>query len=202
MWPLIVLTMGISVSGVIAPGPMLTVVLAKSYKTPWAGTYMSLGHAVIEVPLIVLIYFGFARFFENHTVQLILAILGGSMILWMSIDMFRSRRKIVQEGKDLPYSAFTAGITMSALNPFFLLWWATAGSLLVMKFLDFGVQGLFVVIIAHWVCDLIWLSAISQIFHRTHHFLPPRFQEGLFIIMALFLAGFGLYYVVSGVNLI
>ena len=194
--------MGISVSGVIAPGPMLTVVLAKSYKSPWAGTYMSLGHAVIEVPLIVLIYFGFARFFENHTVQLILAILGGSMILWMSIDMFRSRRKIVQEGKDLPYSAFTAGITVSALNPFFLLWWATAGSLLVMKFLDFGVRGLFVVIIAHWVCDLIWLSAISQIFHRTHHFLPSRFQEGLFIIMALFLAGFGLYYVVSGINLI
>ena len=163
---------------------------------------MSLGHAVIEVPLIVLIYFGFARFFENHTVQLILAILGGSMILWMSIDMFRNRRKIVQEGKDLPYSAFTAGITMSALNPFFLLWWAAAGSLLVMKFLDFGVRGLFVVIIAHWICDLIWLSAISQMFHRTHHFLPSRFQEGLFIIMALFLAGFGLYYVVSGINLI
>ena len=61
VWPLITLVIGVSISGVIAPGPMFAVTLAKSYKSPWAGTLMSLGHAVIEVPLILFIYFGFAR---------------------------------------------------------------------------------------------------------------------------------------------
>jgi len=202
MWPLIALTIGISISGVIAPGPMLAVVLAKSYQSPWAGALMSLGHAVIEAPLIILIYLGFARFFENNSVQLVIAIIGGGMILWMGISMFLDRRKIVRQGKDLPYSAFVAGITMSALNPFFLLWWATAGSLLVMKFLDFGVRGLLILIVVHWICDLVWLSLVSQLIYRTHRFISPRFQEWLFVAMAFFLAGFGVFYIVSGIKMI
>jgi threonine/homoserine/homoserine lactone efflux protein len=202
MWSLITLTVGISISGVIAPGPMLAVVLAKSYRSPWAGTFMALGHAVVEVPLIILIYFGFAHFFENYTVRLCLAVIGGGMILWLGIRMFFDRRKIVREGQDLPYPAFVAGITMSALNPFFLLWWATIGSLLVMKYLDFGVRGLLILIVVHWVCDLVWLSFISQLAHRTHRFLSPHFHEWLFIAMALFLAGFGVYYITSGLLMI
>ena len=41
-----------SLSGVMAPGPMFAVTLAKSLKSPWAGLLVSLGHAVIEVPLL------------------------------------------------------------------------------------------------------------------------------------------------------
>ena len=99
---------------------MFAVALAKSYKSPWAGTQMALGHAVIEVPLILLIYFGFAQFFQNSVVQLVLSLLGGGMILWLGVSMFRARTEVVQKGKDLPYSAFTAGILTSGFNPFFL----------------------------------------------------------------------------------
>ena len=63
-----------SLSGVMAPGPMFTMTLAKSYKSPWAGTQVSLGHAVIEVPLILLIYFGAAQFFQNIVVGIIITI--------------------------------------------------------------------------------------------------------------------------------
>jgi threonine/homoserine/homoserine lactone efflux protein len=181
MWPLITLVLGVSFSGVIAPGPMFAVTLAKSYKSPWAGTLMSLGHAVVEVPLILLIYFGFARFFENEAVQIALAMTGGGMILWMGISMFTDRFKVIRHGKDLSYPAFVAGITMSALNPFFLLWWATAGSLLIMQFLDFGIKGLVILTAVHWSCDLVWLTLVSQFIYRTHHFLGAHFQEWLFV---------------------
>jgi threonine/homoserine/homoserine lactone efflux protein len=202
MWALILLALGVSFSGVIAPGPMFAVTLAKSYKSPWAGTLMSLGHAVVEVPLILFIYFGFARFFQNHAVQVSLALVGGGMILWLGISMFRERLRVTRQGKDLPYPAFVAGIIMTGLNPFFLLWWATVGSLLVMKFLDYGTGGLLILIGVHWACDLVWLTFVSQFIHRTHRFLGLRFQEGLFIATALFLAGFGVYYIVSGVRMI
>ena len=97
---------------------MFAVALAKSYKSPWAGIYLSLGHAVIEVPLILLIYFGFARFFENTIVQVVLSILGGGMIIWLGVAMFRARTEVIQKGKDLPYNAFVAGILTSGFNPF------------------------------------------------------------------------------------
>ena len=81
--------------------------------------------------------------------------------------MFRARKEVVASGKDLKYGAITAGIVMSVINPFFLLWWATVGSMLVMKFVAFGTIGLPVLIITHWACDLIWLSLVSLLIYRT-----------------------------------
>jgi len=198
MLPILLSVVTISLSGVMMPGPMFAVTLAKSYRSPWAGAQISLGHAVIEVPLILLIYFGFAQFFENNIVRLVLSILGGGMIIWLGINMFRVRAKVVQEGRDLPYNAFTAGILTSGFNPFFLLWWATIGSLLIMKFLDFGTTGLIVFILVHWLCDLVWLSFVSILIYRTKSLWSRKFQEGLFITCSLLLIGFGGWFMVSG----
>jgi threonine/homoserine/homoserine lactone efflux protein len=200
MLPVLLSVVVISFSGVMMPGPMFAVTLAKSYRSPWAGTLISLGHAVIEVPLILLIYFGFAQFFENSVVQLVLSILGGGMIIWLGIGMFRSRTSVVREGKDLPYSAFTAGIITSGLNPFFILWWATIGSMLVMRFHEFGIGGLSVFIVVHWLCDLVWLSFVSVMVYKSRSLWGQRFQEWVFIASSLLLAGFGLWFVISGIQ--
>lgn len=190
----------ISLSGVMTPGPMFAVTVAKSYRSPWAGVQISLGHAVVEVPIILLIYFGFSHFFQNNVVQIVLSIIGGGMLLWMGISMFRARRDVVQSGKDLSYGGVTAGIIMSISNPFFLLWWATVGIALVAKFVEFGTIGLPVFILTHWTCDLIWLSIVSFVIFRTKTFWGTRLQSGIFIICSLLLLGFGAWFIVSGVQ--
>ena len=202
MLPILLSVVVISFSGVMMPGPMLAVTLAKSYKSPLAGARISLGHAVIEVPLILLIYFGFAQFFQNSVVQLVLSLLGGGMIIWLGISMFRARTGVVHGGKDLPYNAFTAGILTSGFNPFFLLWWATIGSMLIMRFLDFGTSGLIVFIVVHWLVDLLWLSFISILVYRTQSLWGRKFQEGMFIACSLLLVGFGGWFLVSGLRLV
>ena len=189
-----------SLSGVMAPGPMFTMTLAKSLKSPWAGVYVSLGHAVIEVPLILLVYFGLAQFFENITVQLVLGVLGGGMIVWMGVSLFRARLILAREGKDTTYNAFVAGILMSGLNPFFLVWWVTVGSLLLMNFLDaVGTWGLPFFIIVHWLCDLVWLSLVSFTVYRTHTFWGEKVQEWVFIVLSLALLYFGGQFIVKGI---
>ena len=202
MLPILLSVVVISFSGVMMPGPMFAVTLAKSYRSPWAGAQIALGHAVIEVPLILLIYFGFAQFFQNTAVQLVLSILGGGMIIWLGIAMFRARAEVVQKGKDLPYNAFTAGILTSGLNPFFLLWWATIGSMLVMRLISFGTIGLILFIVVHWLCDLVWLSFVSSIIYRTHSLWGRKFQEWLFIACSLLLIGFGAWFLISGIQLV
>ncbi len=202
MLPILLSVIVISFSGVMMPGPMFAVTLAKSYQSPAAGARISLGHAVIEVPLILLIYFGFARFFENTTVQLVLSLLGGGMIIWLGISMFRARAEVVRKGKNLPYNAFVAGILTTGLNPFFLLWWATIGSMLIMRFLDFGIAGLAVFTVVHWLCDLAWLSFISVLVYRTQSLWGRKFQEGVFIGCSLLLVGFGSWFLVSGIRLL
>ena len=189
-----------SLSGVMAPGPMFAVTLAKSLKSPWAGVLVSLGHAVIEVPLILLVYFGLAQFFENIIVSLVLALLGGGMIIWMGISLFRARREMAREGKDTTYNAFVAGIILTGFNPFFLVWWVTVGSLLLMTFLEaVGAWGLPFFIIVHWLCDLVWLTIVSVVIFKTHSFLSLRLQEWIFIVLSLLLVYFGGQFIVKGI---
>jgi threonine/homoserine/homoserine lactone efflux protein len=189
-----------SLSGVMMPGPMFTMTLAKSYKSPWAGVYVSLGHAVIEVPLILLVYFGLARFFENSIVQLVLSVVGGGMIIWMGIGLFRARREVAGGGKDMTQNAFVAGIILTGFNPFFLVWWVTVGSLLLMTFLEaVGAWGLPFFIIVHWLCDLVWLTIVSVVIFKTHSFLSLRLQEWIFIILSLLLVYFGGQFIVKGI---
>src|SRR4030042_740550 len=187
-----------SLSGVMMPGPMFAATLTKSYKSPWAGVQVSLGHAVIEVPLILLVYFGLAQFFQNDVVQLVLSVLGGGMIAWMAIGLFRARRELASKGKDTGYNAFTAGILMSGLNPFFLVWWVTVGSLLLMNFLEgVGAWGLPLFIVVHWLCDFVWLSVVSFTIYRTHRFWGEKAQEWVFIILSAALLYFGGQFVVE-----
>jgi threonine/homoserine/homoserine lactone efflux protein len=189
-----------SLSGVMMPGPMFTVTIAKSLKSPWAGVLVSLGHAVIEVPLILLVYFGLANFFQNEIVKLVLSVLGGGMIVWMGIDLFRARKKLAREGRDTSYNAFVAGILMSGLNPFFLVWWVTVGSLLLITFIDaVGDWGLPFFIIVHWLCDLVWLSVVSFFIYRTHTFWGEKVQVWVFIILSLALLYFGGQFIVKGI---
>jgi threonine/homoserine/homoserine lactone efflux protein len=190
-----------SLSGVMMPGPMFTVTLAKSLKSPWAGVMVSLGHAVVEVPVIVLVYFGVARFLQHDLVQLVLSVAGGGMIVWMGVGLFRARRELSAQGKDTSYSAFTAGILMSGLNPFFLVWWVTVGGLLLVTFLNsVGTWGLPLFVVVHWLCDLVWLAMVSFTIYRTHSFWGPRVQEIVFVILSAFLGYFGGVFIVQGID--
>ena len=205
MLPILLSVFVISISGVMQPGIVTAMTIAKSYKSPWTGPYVALGHAVTEVPLILLVYFGFAQFFQNTAVQLALSIAGGGMFIILGVAIFRARTKITQEGKDLPYNAFIAGILTSLLNPFFWLWWATVGSMLVMKLQDFGIAGLLWFIFTHWLCDLIWLSTISSFIYYTQRLWGGwaiKVQEVILIFCSLLLAGFGVWYLVSGIQLV
>ena len=202
MLPILLSVAVISFSGVMMPGPMLAVTLAKSYRSPWTGTWLSFGHAVIEVPLILLIYFGFAQFFQVTVVRLALSVAGSGMIIWMGVSMFRARSEVARKGKDLPYNAFAAGILTSVFNPFFLVWWATIGGMLIMRILEFGTMGLIVFIMVHWLCDLAWLTLVSNVIYRTHAFWNQRVQEWLFIACSLLLVGFGIWFLISGIRLV
>jgi len=192
----------ISLSGVMIPGPLFAVTVAKSYKSQSAGVQVAAGHALVEIPLILLIYFGLGSFFQHELVQLTLSLLGGVVLLCLGIGMFRTRARVVETGKDLPYNSVVAGVVTSILNPLFILWWATIGSMLIMKSLNFGTTGFALFIPIHWLCDLVWLSFVSVLVYRTHSLWARKFQEGLFITCSLLLSGFGVWFLISGFQLV
>jgi len=202
MFPFLSSVAVISLSGVMMPGPMFAVAVAKSYKSQFAGTKMALGHAIVEVPLMLLIYFGFARFFDEEPVQIVLYLVGGAIMVWMGIGMFRRRGRSVEEGRDLSYNSVFAGVVTSAANPLFFLWWAAVGSMLIMKSLSFGLTGFALLVTVHLLCDFGWLSFISVLVHRTKSLWRGKFQEGLLVTCSWLLIGFGGWFLSSGIRLV
>jgi threonine/homoserine/homoserine lactone efflux protein len=192
----------ISLSGVMMPGPMFAVTVARSYQSQFAGVKIALGHAIVEVPLMLLIYFGLARFFNLEPVQIVLYLVGGSILVWMGISMFRKRTRSLGEGVELPYNSVVAGVVTSAANPFFLLWWVAVGSMLVMKSLSFGMIGFILLITVHLACDFGWLFSVSTVVHRTKTMWKEKFRVGLFIACSFLLIGFGGWFLSSGIRLV
>ncbi len=192
----------ISLSGVMMPGPMFAVAVTRSYRSQFAGTKMALGHAIVEIPLMLLIYFGLAQFFDEKPVQIALYLVGGSILVWMGASMFRKRNQSVNKARDLPYNSVLAGVITSAANPLFFLWWAVVGSMLIMKSLSFGLTGFVLLITVHLLCDFGWLSFISVIIHRTKSMWRKKIQEGLFITCSFLLIGFGAWFLSSGIRLV
>ncbi len=186
----------VSFSGVLIPGPMTAVSIAKGYEDRVAGLKIAFGHSLVEVPLILVIYLGFARFFEDTNLILLISFFGGLMLVYMGVLMFRLRKTIVEKGKDLPVNSLGAGILTTGGNPSFFIWWATVGVLLVINAALFGAVGVFLFILIHESADFLWYGLLSYGTNRSRHILTPQFHQTLFGVMAFSLMGFGLLFII------
>ncbi|HEX75822.1 MAG TPA: LysE family transporter [Dehalococcoidia bacterium] len=188
---------GISLSGVMLPGPLTAATITKGYRDQNAGALIALGHAIVEIPLMALIYFGFAHYFASPQVKRIIGLAGGLMLVFMGSVMFRATRRALGEAADLPYNSLTTGIIMTGANPYFFLWWATIGMALIAGAADFGISGLLLFAAIHWSCDLVWEQFVSMSVFKTKHLWTQKVQKIVFAICALVLVGFGAWFCLS-----
>lgn len=157
----------ISLSGVMAPGPLSAVALARGRHDPFAGFWINLGHCIVEVPLILILLAGFTPFLQNEGIIRALSGLGGAVLLWMGAGLLR--RPGGGEAKAPPSrnSAVAAGVMMTALNPYWFLWWLTVGVSILIQAKAFGAIIVIGTTIAlHLACDLAWGTFLSWAAHR------------------------------------
>lgn len=190
-------TVLISLSGVMMPGPVFAVTITKGYKDKIAGALIAFGHGVIEFPLMFLIYFGFAQFFSSNAAQILIGVVGGLMLTYMGIEMFKSRRKTHEEGKNPEHASFFAGIITTTANPYFFLWWATVGTALIMNASIFGITGFIVFAITHWLCDFLWDTFVSVTVFKSRRFWTKKVHEIVFGFCSVVLVAFGAWFIVS-----
>jgi threonine/homoserine/homoserine lactone efflux protein len=202
MFPILFTATMISLAGAISPGPIMVVTLAKGMEDPRAGFKIALGHVLIDTPMILLIYFGLGEFFQDSLLQFALSILGGGVFIWMGFALFRARAHIVQSTTGLRYNAFTLGILTTVLNPMFLLWWATIGTLLITQIYSYGITGLVAFILAVEIPNLVVYSVASVLAYRSRPLWGPNLQRWLFMAFGVLLASFGVWFLVNGIQIL
>ncbi len=199
MLPLLLSVLLVSLAGAVFPGPILAVTLAKAYRSPWAGFHIAVGHILVEIAVILVIYFGIGGVFENDTVRLILSLLGGSLIIWLGISMFRSRFNLAHWESSLRYNSFVLGILTTVASPMFWLWWVTIGSMFIMRFREFGILGIMAFILTVEIPNLVWYPFVSIMTYRTQtSSWGQKSQPWILTAGSLLLVGFGIWFVVTG----
>jgi threonine/homoserine/homoserine lactone efflux protein len=187
---------GISLTGVMLPGPMTAATIAKGYSDKHAGAWIAAGHAVIEIPLIAVIYF-VGHSIDSPEVKKVLYLVGGLVLLYLGFRMFRVTGETRGAVGGLPASPLVTGIVITGTNPAFYIWWATAGAVLVTGAAEFGLVGVVLLAVVHLPFDLAWSEFLSVGTFGSRRWWTQKVQRIVFSVCALILAGFGVWFCIS-----
>jgi threonine/homoserine/homoserine lactone efflux protein len=135
----------VALSGAVMPGPLLTVTISESPRRGiMTGPLLIVGHAVLELALVLALLMGLAPVLKMKPVFIVIALAGSAVLLWMGVGMLKSLPTMVlttagdnAEGNNLILS----GILMSLANPYWSIWWATIGLGYILHSMDAGVMG-------------------------------------------------------------
>ncbi len=184
----------ISLSGVLAPGPILAATIAEARTNKYAGFHITLGHAGVEIPLILLLYV-FGTMAENESLKGAIALVGGIVLLYLAYD--ESRQAPVRVGSR---RGVITGVVLSALSPYFVIWWLTVGFTLIIQATEFGIAGLILFIAVHEGCDAAWLGFVSIITNKSTTRIGARAERALTAISVSILLAFGVIFVYMGIT--
>ena len=189
----------IALSGALAPGPLLTTVIAKSIRHgSKVGPTIIIGHAILEIIMVIIIVFGLSNFINKPYIIKIISISGITILFIFGINMLKSIKNISlkteqkeEEGED---NLILLGITMSIANPYWSIWWLSIGLGLVLGASRLGALAIGLFFIGHILADLIWYSIVSLTISKGKRFITDRIYKIIVSICGITLISFGLYF--------
>ena len=195
-------------SGALMPGPLLAVGIAETPHHGWkTGPVISLGHAIAEIGIVVVLSLGVAAVAQHKTVTGVIGVAGGTALIVMGVmmayDLLKGR--VTYSGQDETTSKSRRrlagkGITASLSNPYWFVWWATTGLAFLVKSMQFGWIGPVVFYFGHIMSDLVWYSFVSIMLWQGRRLLVGKGLQALILACAVFLVYLGVRFIVDGLS--
>ena len=190
----------ISLSGVLAPGPVTAVTIGMGTRSRHAGAMVAIGHAIIEMPLMVAIVLGVGTFLTARWFQISAGAAGGLSLTCMGAMMlWGARRATAVAQPEVPASSgpLWAGIVLTLANPYFFIWWATVGLALATRAAEKGVLVFALFAIVHWLCDFFWLEVLSNASHGGAKLMGATSRRILLGACGITMVGFGIWFIID-----
>ena len=194
----------LALSGAMMPGPLLTVTISESSRRgAIAGPLMIFGHGLLELLLVIALLSGFAAVLHREDVFIGIALLGGATLFWMATSMLKNLPTL-RLSQTVPTkkqkNMVIAGIVLSVVNPYWLLWWASIGLGAIMHSARFGFMGVAAFFVGHILADLMWYALVSFGIARGRQFFSDTLYRRLIGGCAVFLLLFSCYFFYSGIE--
>ena len=197
----------IGLSGALIPGPMMLATVTSSRKHGYvAGPLISAAHAVQELIMVVALVFGASRLLVNDHLIGGVSFAGAAVLAWMGIAAIRySRSASLQGAMERPASKFIlnpilAGITTTAGNPMWWVWWPTVGFAYMAMVKDIGLLAIVPFYFGHVFADFLVYSGISTVVTAGGRWLRDRHFRFVIAACGAFLIGFACFFAAFGVR--
>lgn len=190
-----IIVIGISASGVMAPGPLFAANIAYGLKEgASSGIKMAIGHTIVELPLVVLLGIGVFSLEAFPEFRALIAIFGAVTLFVFAVLQIKS---VLQQkestSNDKKQKPLIAGIVLSALNPFFIIWWLTIGFKLISDaMLVWAFAGILIMFGLHIWMDFAWLGTIAFLASKSKKILSNRNYKMVMIGLSGMLIYFGI----------
>ena len=193
-----------SSSGALTPGPLFLASTLRATRSGWfAGIECAFGQTLVELPLVIGLSLGLSSYLLGSV--RVIGVLGGATLVAFGAIQIVQARNPVSLGERLvsrwdQRSGVIVGLVFTGINPFFLIWWATIGSLLIAQALLLGAfLGVFIMFAAHIWMDYAWLGGTASLTARGRSFLGKWYRI-LLIAFGIGMLYFGTEFIVSGVS--
>ena len=191
----------ITASGALAPGPLFFATVSQGTKTgAKGGLIFSVSHTLVEFTLVMLLALGLLTFAGTTNIKNVIGIVGGiALIIFGLLQIYFTIKERNNEKKKYMASyhhLFFLGIILTGLNPYFIVWWLTAGAKLIILSLEFAaLLGVVFMYICHVWMDYVWLISIAYFSKRGTNTLGYKWYKALIIIFGFVLIYFGISFI-------
>lgn len=176
------------------PGPLFAIMIKQAEKSKYSGALIALGHGLVEFPLMFLIFFVLSMTEVPSIVHIAVGLVGGGMMVFMGLQMFRSRNKREKAMLSPKRNTILTGAYTTAINAGFILWWLTVGMALVLNAKIFGFLGFTVFAGVHWFTDFAYYTVAAFLIFKSQRFWNDKVRLGINVFCTAVFVGFGLYF--------
>ena len=193
----------VTASGALAPGPLSFGILMQGSKEgARSGFSCAVGHTLVEFPLVLALALGLLAAANQPMIKGVIGVAGGLGLIGFGVlQIYGTLKSKAEPGektraRNLPVSSVVLGLALTGLNPYFILWWLTIGSVLIVQALAFAaIIGVLIMYIAHVWMDYAFLTSLAYFAKKGRNIAGSKYYKLLLTAFGLILVYYGMTFI-------
>lgn len=195
----------VTASGALAPGPLSFGILVQGSKEgARSGFSCAIGHTIVEFPLVLALALGLLAAASQPTIKVVIGLGGGVGLIGFGVlqiyQVLKTKTETDSASKPrrLPASSLLLGLGLTGLNPYFILWWLTIGSVLIVQALAFAaIIGVLIMYAAHVWMDYAFLTSLAYFAKKGRNIVSSKYYKLILITFGAILVYYGLSFILD-----
>lgn len=199
----------VTASGALAPGPLsFGIIVQGSKEGARSGFSCAIGHTIVEFPLVLALALGLLAAASQPTIKVVIGLGGGVGLIGFGVlqiyQVLKTKTETDSASKPrrLPASSLLLGLGLTGLNPYFILWWLTIGSVLIVQALAFAaILGVLIMYVAHVWMDYAFLTSLAYFAKKGRSIVDSKYYKLILISFSVILVYYGLSFIFDAVRM-